>query len=76
MESKRIWDGQNTRAFAWPEPNRKLLSSGPNQDEVWRYSNNIRKETYKKFEERVKKTMYEGIQQETIENLVASMPKR
>ena len=39
-------------------------------------SNNIRKETYKKFAERVKKTMYEGIQQETIENLVASMPKR
>ena len=38
--------------------------------------NNITKETYKQFVERIKKTMCEGIQQKTIDNLIASMPKR
>jgi len=38
--------------------------------------NNITKETYKQFVERIRRTMCEGISKQTIDNLIASMPKR
>ena len=72
--AQELHHGKNSSAFSRPQPNRELLP--PGEEEADAIEQNITKEKYTEFVQRISKTMSEGIPIETINNLISSMPKR